>query len=711
MNLHPEPNTAEAVSFLNDTFRKATVHLVAIPPGGRAEAGTFNSDDEEELTTWIDERQGLANIYFHVNELRLGVVNRKARKSDMAAALFLHADVDDPQALERVRSFCPPPTAIIFSGGGYQVFWRLKERCTDLDKVEALNAAIAKRLGGDNCHNIDRVMRLPGTINLPNAKKRAAGRVPVTACVVEADWSRAYSLDDFPEDDPTPPAAPAAVVQQMVPVGLDELPDAVPARTRLIIETGDYPERPRDGEAPRYPSRSEAVFHVACELVRAGCSDEIVAGVLINPALRISESVLEKRDARRYALKQAVSARAAVGDGWPDPDRHGRPRPTMRNAATAIRRLGLSCSYDMFRHRKIIGGAMLEDHEGEISDDACIVLRGRIIDEFGFDPRSDHVRDALTLLCLENAFHPIRDMLDALLWDGVPRLDRWLITYLGAEDTPLNRAISAIMLIAAVRRVRQPGVKFDQIVVLEGPQGSGKSTAVAIIAGEGNHSDQEILTADAKTQIELMEGVWIYELGEVEGLNRAEVNKIKAFASRTVDRSRMAYARHSVARPRQAIFVGTTNEDRYLRDQTGNRRFWPVRTSVIDLEALRRDRDQLLAEAARREARGESLILPEELWEAAAAEQAERLEDDPWLEILSAVRGTAEGEVVRAQTQELLSEKLSIPPERQTQAQTKRLSLNMRKLGWKSAKFKVHGRTVRGYERPKPEGHRDDVKL
>src|SRR5690606_16975012 len=110
---------------------------------------------------------------------------------------------------------------------------------------------------------------------------------------------------------------------------------------------------------------------------------------------------------------------------------------------------------------------------------------------FNFDPKPENVRDAVTQLCLEHTFHPIRQMLDGLHWDGVPRVDRWLITYAGAEDTPLNQATGRIMLVAAVRRVREPGVKFDNIVIFEGKQGTGKSTALRILAGPGNHSDNE----------------------------------------------------------------------------------------------------------------------------------------------------------------------------------------------------------------------------
>ena len=302
----------------------------------------------------------------------------------------------------------------------------------------------------------------------------------------------------------------------------------------------------------------------------------------------------------------------------------------MRNAAAALSRLGLGFAYDVFRHRKTIAGNDLGEFEGEVSDDAVTALRGMIIEQFNFDPLPHNVRDAVNLLCLENVHHPVREMLDGLLWDGVPRIDRWMINYLGAEDTRLNEAISALFLIAAVRRIRQPGVKFDQIVVLEGPQGSGKSTAISILAGPGNHSDQDLLSQDARAQLELLEGVWLYELGELGGLGRADLNRTKAFASRTIDQARPAYGHHKEARPRQAIFIGTTNDDAYLRDQTGNRRFWPVKTSTIELESLQRDRDQLLAEAAKREAEGASLVLPPEFWPAATIEQEQRMEVDPW---------------------------------------------------------------------------------
>ncbi|HVI30172.1 VapE domain-containing protein [Hansschlegelia sp.] len=714
MNLSPELDVERGLSFLRHIQPGGPWHLVAISQAGGIKARTFSSEDEEELTEWLEGCSDAANVYFHPARMRPGFADRKAKKADVLETSVLWVDVDDPKALERIRNCVPTPTAIVFSGGGFHAYWVLKEPTDELDHAERLNKVLAARLGGDSCFSIDHLLRVPGTINLPNAKKAARGRRPGLAEVVEADWSRTYGLGDFPDDGPKPAGPKGAIAETPSPpeaveaVALSQLPVAISEETRAIVDSGDDLDRPIGTDGARFRSRSEAVFHVACALVRAGCSDEFIAGVLVNPQLGISASVREKRNVLAYAFKQARSARAACAEDWPDVDGMKRPKPTFANTVVALRRLGLTFSFDRFRNRKAVNGAQVEEYHGEVSDDVCVVIRHLIVEQFGFDPRPDNVFAAVHFLCLENQFHPILQMLESLLWDGTPRLEHWLSTYLDASDTPLNRAIGVILLVAAIRRVRQPGAKFDQIVVLEGPQGSGKSTSLKILAGPENHSDQEILTQDSKTQMELMAGVWIYELGEVEGMSRAEVNKIKAFASRSVDRSRMAYARFVETRPRQSIFVGTTNEDKYLRDQTGNRRFWPVRTGAIDLEALARDRDQLWAEAAVREAEGASIVLPRELWDAAAAEQAGRLEEDPWIDLLSPVNGVAEGEKARISTAYLLQYVLEIPPDRQNQHQTKRLAIAMKKLGWEQGKFREKDKTVRGYVRLKRPDHKDD---
>jgi predicted P-loop ATPase len=170
--------------------------------------------------------------------------------------------------------------------------------------------------------------------------------------------------------------------------------------------------------------------------------------------------------------------------------------------------------------------------------------------------------------------------------------------------------------------------------VLEGKQGQGKSEAIEILAGAENFSDQSILGVDDRKQQELTEGVWLYEIGELNGMRRADLEHVKAFASRKSDRARPAYGRYSISQPRRTIFFGSTNQGEYLQDDTGNRRFWPVSVHRIDLDGLRRDRDQLWAEASQLEAGGASHFLPERLWAIAAEEQEKRMQTDSWHELI-----------------------------------------------------------------------------
>jgi hypothetical protein len=314
---------------------------------------------------------------------------------------------------------------------------------------------------------------------------------------------------------------------------------------------------------------------------------------------------------------------------------------SLENAMLAVDALGAECRYDVFHDRIIVKG-----HECGVRGDAhenleniTLKVRQAVLERFGFDPSANFTFDALRLRCLDHIFDPVRDYLDGLRWDGVKRLDKWLVVYCGARDTPLNRAIGRKMLVAAVRRVREPGCKFDYIVVLEGEQGVGKSTLLRFLAGDENFSDNEILGLNKKEQQEAIQGVWIYEVAELEGLVKSEVTKVKLFASKTVDGARPAYGRTRVDRPRRCIFVATTNEDTYLRDTTGNRRFWPVAVNVIDLDGVKRDRDQLWAEAATVEASGEALVIPQRLWPDVAVQQKARMELDPWEDMLAAVLG------------------------------------------------------------------------
>jgi hypothetical protein len=376
---------------------------------------------------------------------------------------------------------------------------------------------------------------------------------------------------------------------------------------------------------------------------------------------------------------------------------HGALKPkSYVNTSLALAALGIAFRHDVFHNKKIVEGEIEENISGELSDAICRALRDLIIARFHFDPGKENVQEAAERACEINRFDPVCDYLDGLQWDGQQRLDIWVIKYLGAEDTPLNRAFGRKMLIAAVRRVRQPGCKFDYVPVLEGKTRTGKSTALKILAGEKNFSDQPILHLDTRAQQEQIAGVWIYELSELAGMKRTDVETLKNFLSKTEDNARPAYGRFRTDQQRRGIFVGTTNDDQYLRDPTGNARYWPVRTGIIDLETLRRDRDQLWAEAALAEKQDESLVIPENLYEAATVEQGKRLMQDPWEILLEDLKGevtqSATGDdIERIATQHILMQ-AGIDRDLRGEPGLRRLRVVMNRLGWqgpKKLKFSV----------------------
>lgn len=230
------------------------------------------------------------------------------------------------------------------------------------------------------------------------------------------------------------------------------------------------------------------------------------------------------------------------------------------------------------------------------------------------------------------AFHPVQEYLRSLpAWDEVPRVDTLLVDYLGAEDTPYVRAVISRILIAALLRVFRPGLKFDNILVLSGPQGIGKSTLISRL-GMAWYSDSLTLSdMNDKTAAEKLQGYWLIEIGEMAGMKKADLEKVKGFLTRQDDKFREAYSRRVTSHPRQCVFFGTTNNsDGYLRDVTGNRRFWNVPVTgqgtkkpwELDPETV----GQIWAEVISRW--HESLILPPELEEQARTAQREAMEQD-----------------------------------------------------------------------------------
>lgn len=242
------------------------------------------------------------------------------------------------------------------------------------------------------------------------------------------------------------------------------------------------------------------------------------------------------------------------------------------------------------------------------------------------------VQDALALIAQANRFHPVRDYLEALGWDQETRIRGWLSRYLGVEGSPYADEIGRLFLIALIARVMQPGCKADYMLILEGPQGQAKSTACNILVGDW-FSDNlpDLARGDAVRLSMHLRGKWLIEIAEMSSFSAAESHTLKEFLTQTHERFTPKYGRHEVVEPRQCLFVGTTNEGTYLKDATGSRRFWPVKVGTIDIDALRKDRDQLLAEAMQEYLAG-ARWWPDREFEKAyiVPEQAARFDEDPW---------------------------------------------------------------------------------
>lgn len=287
----------------------------------------------------------------------------------------------------------------------------------------------------------------------------------------------------------------------------------------------------------------------------------------------------------------------------------------------------------------VVGGLPWNKKATQWTDSDDANLRVWLEKNYGLTGK-EKIADALTAVLTRHSYHPIRDYLNGLTWDGVPRLERLIIDYIGAEDTELNRVMTRKHFTAAVTRVFRPGCKYDYCLVMTGPEGAGKSTLLNKMGGQW--FNDSITTTEGKEGMDQLRRAWIIEMGELASIKRSDVESIKAYLSKRVDIYRAAYARRTAEHPRQCIFCGTTNEALFLKGDNGNRRFWviPVDPSLRKhsnwQDAIDRDRDQIWAEAVQYYKAGEKLYLDDKLEAQAKKRQAEYNDDhdDPLADML-----------------------------------------------------------------------------
>jgi predicted P-loop ATPase len=374
------------------------------------------------------------------------------------------------------------------------------------------------------------------------------------------------------------------------------------------------------------------------------------------------------------------------------------------NVRLALTLSGVKLSHNLFSAEDLIEG--FDGYGPHFDDAAAAALRTYIWDTYGVKVNKGDFDDILSTIARKNRFHPVLNYLDGLKWDGVPRLENWLTAYLGVPDDRKGTArfMGKATLVAAVRRVRKPGTKFDTMLVLEGKQGKGKSTAISLLCHDPAwFTDNVNLGIDTKQLMEVTSGKLIVEMPEMAGMSKAEDKQVKGMLTRQVDSARSAYGRRTGNRPRQFIFIGTTNEveGEYLPDKTGNRRYWPVVVRRIDLAAIERDRDQLWAEACFCEARGDQIFAPKELKEALEDVQAKRQMTDEWDGIVASHLAETfpanSAKTAETTIADVAKAALSIFSRDLDPATTKRLIGCMRRTGWKKVRAS-HGVNYWGRE-------------
>ncbi len=379
---------------------------------------------------------------------------------------------------------------------------------------------------------------------------------------------------------------------------------------------------------------------------------------------------------------------------------NGSPKAILANAIIQLKASGIDLAYDTFASRLVIRtpspwGTDGPWGDGDDTESANYLQHHKVL------VSSVLAREAAYFLGRKCAFHPVRDWLTGLKWDGCPdpitgesRLDTWMSRLLGTPDSPLMRAACAKWTISAVGRIMEPGCKADHMIVLEGPEGKRKSMALhALINGHSHKSSgvqwfRDRMPDIDKKDVELyMQGVWLIEIAEMDAIVGKEWTRVNAFISSAKDTFRVPYGHNMADYPRQCIFAASTNEERWNATPYGGRRFWPVPVRHVNVPGILAEREQIWAEAMFRYGEGETNFLSDDMELLMHEQQAERAPEDSWLDRVR--------DKLALQSETSIAELLDKLAERHIVSNEKRAGATLRKIGWERFRSTAEGRPWR----------------
>jgi putative DNA primase/helicase len=464
-------------------------------------------------------------------------------------------------------------------------------------------------------------------------------------------------------------------------------------------------------------SRNNTLTKLAGMMRRKGFEADAIEAALAahnakhcSPPLDSDEVSKIARSVARYSAQPESTQDVAPFDAMLDRTKTGGVKANLNNASillSAPAEMQTAIGYNEFSLNIEAIAALPWRKPGVWSENDAAYASIWLSRTYGVDFSTDRIMEAVSVIAANAPFHPIRNEVLSAQWDKTPRLDFWMEDAFGVGRTKYHQAVGRKWIIGMVARVFSPGCKLDTMPVLEGEQGEGKSSAIEALAGSDNYTTLTV-SPDNKDFMVGMRSSWLIELAELDSFKRSDETTIKAMLSIHTDSYRAPYGRTVQKYPRQCIFVGTTNRFQWNEDETGGRRFWPIRVKEINLSAIKSMRLQLLAEAY------EAFLRKEDWWtvpaDEARIEQDKRFVVDSWEEVIAewlagkndsrsyqGIDFVNGGGVARASTTQIASLALQIPIERHSRSVQTRIGSVMKRLEWNKTR---HQSEARIYVRP-----------